>query len=263
MTQSGEAVQPTLAGRLQGAGGRLLDLLLPPRCLGCGQLVDEQGRLCGECWAMVSFIAGRQCRVCGLPMPEVSADAPLCGPCQEAPPAYGRARAALQYDGAGRRLILRFKHGDRLDGARTYANWMARAGAPLLAACDLMVPVPLHRWRLVGRGYNQSAVLAQALARRSAKPVLLDGLVKCRPTRSQQQLGAAERRNNVTADLFRLGGGGRRMVPGRRVLLIDDVLTTGSTVDACATALLAGGAAAVDVLTLARVVQRDEKPISR
>lgn len=245
------------AWALAGAGW-LLDLLLPPRCLGCGHPVEEQGRLCAECWSALAFLGGRQCRVCGVPMPEVSAEAPLCGPCQDAPPAFERARAALQYEGSGRRLVLRFKHGDRLDGAGTYAGWMARVGAELLAGAELIVPVPLHRWRLVGRGYNQSAVLARALGRRSGKPVLVDALVKSRATQSQQLLGAAERRRNITADLFRLGGAAPDRVAGCRILLVDDVLTTGSTVDSCAKALLAAGATGVDVLTLARVVQRGQ-----
>jgi len=244
------------AARALDGGRWLLDLLLPPRCLGCGHPVDEQGRLCAECWSALAFLGGRLCRVCGVPMPEVSAEAPLCGCCQDAPPAFERARAALQYEGSGRRLILRFKHGDRLDGAATYAGWMARAGAELLAGAELIVPVPLHRWRLVGRGYNQSAVLARALGRRSGKPVLVDALVKSRATESQQLLGAAERRRNITADLFGLGGAAPDRVAGRRILLVDDVLTTGSTGDACAAALLRSGAAGVDVLTLARVVQR-------
>jgi ComF family protein len=251
-----------VARRLAGLGRTVLDLLLPPRCLACGEIVEAQGRLCPECWAEIGFVLGRQCRCCGVPLPDVSAEAPICGHCLDEPPVFERARSALRYDGVARRLVLRFKHGDRTDGAPTYAAWMARAGAPLLADADLMIPVPLHRWRLLQRSYNQSAILAAAIGRLAARPVLVDGLVKRRATRSQQTLGAAERRRNVTRDDFALGPRAQAMVADRRVLLVDDVLTTGSTVNACARCLLAGGAAAVDVLTLARVVRDPEVPIS-
>lgn len=250
-----------LAGRAAGLVLRLLDLLLPPRCLACGELVDEQGRLCAGCWSSVGFLLGRGCRVCGVPLPAVAAEAAICGHCQAATPVYARARAALRYGGVARQLILRFKHGDRTDGATTFARWMARAGAELLADCDLIVPVPLHRWRLLQRGYNQSAVLAQALARQSGKPTLVDALVKLKATPSQQLLDAAARRANIRAELFALSRRGRAAVDGRRVLLIDDVLTTGSTTDACASCLIAGGATAVDVLTLARVAYDPSEPI--
>jgi ComF family protein len=251
-----------LRRRLARLGSAVLDLLLPPRCLACGEMVEAQGRLCAECWAGIGFVLGRQCRTCGVPMPNVSAEAPVCGHCLDEPPVFERARSALRYDGVARRLVLRFKHGDRIDGTPTYAAWMVRAGAELIAAADLVVPVPLHRWRLVQRSYNQSALLAQAIGRRSGKPVLVDGLVKRRATRSQQTLGAAARRLNVRADDFALHRHARLLVPDRRVLLVDDVLTTGSTANACARCLLAGGAAAIDVLTLARVVRDPDMPIS-
>lgn len=248
--------------RLRHSGLAVLDLVLPPRCLACGDLVEAQGRLCAECWSEIAFLYGRQCRACGLPLPDVSAEAPICGRCANEPPVFDRARAALRYDGVARRLVLRFKHGDRLDGTATFAGWMAKAGADLLAAADLVIPVPLHRWRLVKRSYNQSALLARAIGKAAGKPVLVDGLVKLRATRSQQRLDALERRRNLRAADFALGPRAADVVPDRRVLLIDDVLTTGSTATACARCLLAGGARGVDLLTLARVVRDPEAPIS-
>lgn len=242
---------PSRLGRL---GGHLLDMILPPRCLACGDLVRLQGGLCAECEVDIGFVTGRRCRCCGTPLPDASATAPLCGHCADEPPAYERARAALRYEKGGRHLVLRFKHGGRTDGAVTYAGWMLRAGGDLVARADLLLPVPVHRWRLVARGYNQAAVLALALGRLAGKPVLVDALEKPRASQSQQQLDAAARRANIQPAHFRLGNKGRRLVAERRVLLIDDVLTTGSTANACARCLLAGGAAAVDVLTLARVV---------
>ncbi len=194
-------------------------------------------------------------------MPSVVAEEAICEHCLEVTPAFARARSALRYEGVARQLVLRFKHGDRTDGVATFARWMARAGAQLLAECDLIVPVPLHRWRLLRRGYNQSAVLALGLGRLSGKPVLVDALVKLEATQSQQSLGAAARRANIRSDLFALGRRGRAAVEGRRVLLVDDVLTTGSTTDSVARCLIAGGARAVDVLTLARVAYDPAGPI--
>jgi ComF family protein len=114
------------------------------------------------------------------------------------------------------------------------------------------VPVPLHRSRLIRRRYNQAALLALALARFCRRPAAPDLLVRHRATSSQGGLGRAGRSRNV-AGAFAIRRGMEAAVAGRRILLVDDVLTTGATVGACAATLRRGGAAAVDVVTLARV----------
>jgi len=238
-----------------------LDLILPPRCLNCGKVVETPRSLCLECWRPLRFITDPCCDRCGqpfeLPAPDSTGPAGWCVPCYALPPRYDRARAALVYDDASRKLVLRLKHADRLDLAPALAGWMARAGSNLLAECDLIVPVPLHRWRLLRRRFNQAAVLALALGRISGKPVVPDLLVRRRATRSQGGMNPAARRRNVER-VFAIGSRHRRHVAGRRVLLIDDVHTTGATLDACAVALKGAGAAAVDALTIARVPQQAE-----
>jgi ComF family protein len=229
----------------------VLDALVPPQCLGCGTIVDSAGALCANCFSTFRFLAAPLCRVCGCSLPDADADKDLlCGGCLRQRPDFNQARAVFAYDAASRGLILKFKNGDRTDAAVHLARWMQRAGGELIEACDAIVPVPLHRWRLLMRSYNQSALLANALGRLTKKRVLPDGVVRVRATKSQGHLDRQERRRNV-ADAFRV----RRpaLVQGARVLLIDDVLTTGSTVEACTRALLAAGARAVDVLVLARV----------
>lgn len=229
----------------------LLDAFLPPQCLGCAAPVERPGQLCAACWSGLRFIAVPQCARCGVPFELDMPEGTLCGVCLQAPPTYDRARAAFGYDGVGRSLVLGFKMADRTYSVPTFAAWLERAGAALIADADLLVPVPLHRWRLFARRFNQSALIARALARRTGKPWSPSALVRARATPSQASLPAAERRRNVRG-AFAVPARAQALIVGRRVLLIDDVLTTGSTVNACAETLLKAGADAVDVLTLAR-----------
>lgn len=232
-----------------------LDGLLPPRCGACDAPVDAPGRLCASCWRDVTFIGEPLCLRCGMPF-ELGAQAgSVCGACMRAPPAFDRARAAVLYQGVGRDLVLAFKMADRTWLAPVLSEWMARAGAELLADAAVIVPVPLHRWRLLSRRYNQSAMLALAIAERAGVPCVPDALMRVRATPSQARLSAAERRRNVRG-AFRVRSGRRPAIEDRRVLLIDDVMTTGATAAACAQALCRAGAAAVDVLTLARTADR-------
>ena len=145
------------------AGRKVLDALLPPRCVACGQEIDAGHGLCADCWGNLTFIETPMCERCGLPFDFEVPSSILCGPCLARPPTFDRARAALIYDGGSRSLILGFKHGDRTDRAVILSRLMTRLLADLGDPPDLIVPVPLHRWRLWRRRYNQSALLAQAL----------------------------------------------------------------------------------------------------
>lgn len=238
-----------------GAARGLLDAVLPPQCLACDALVATPGSLCGACWAEAKFIAAPQCAVCGVPFAFEMGPEALCGACSRARPDYDRARAVLRYDDLGRRLVVAFKHGDRTHGAPTFGRWLARAGADLLADADWVAPVPLHRWRLLRRRFNQSAMLALALCRASdggAERFAPELLQRRRRTPSQAGLNAAQRQRNVRNAFF-VTPRAAAALAGRRVLLVDDVLTTGATVSECARVLRRAGASAVDVLTLARV----------
>jgi ComF family protein len=237
-----------------GVGRGLLDLLLPPGCLSCDAPVDAQHRLCAECFRATAFITEPMCASCGVPFAttaQLSIDR-LCPRCELAPPRWRRARAALRYDAQTQRLILPLKHADRPELARSLAPMMARAGNALLREAELLVPVPLHRARLAQRRYNQAALLAAALAHRTGRPALLDALSRLHPTPPLGELSAAERRR-LLEGAFAVRPRHADRIAGRQVLLVDDVLTSGATADACAAALLAAGARAVDVLAAARV----------
>lgn len=239
---------------LKRAARLALDLVLPPQCLACGVLVDEPGTVCAACWSALRFLAPPWCAACGLPFEYDPGWGALCGPCVRQPPVFARARAALAYDDSSRRPILGFKHGDRTESAVAFARWMERAGAEVILDADLIVPVPLHWTRLFLRRYNQAGLLAQAVAARAGLPCVPDALKRVRRTPPLGRLGPAERRRTL-GRAFAVAPGRAGEIAGRRVLLIDDVLTTGETATACARVLLAAGANAVDVLTLARVVR--------
>lgn len=233
-------------------GRVILDLVLPPLCLRCGAVIDEPQALCAGCWSAVTFLGPPCCETCGIPFPYPMPEGSQCAPCLARKPAFDRARSAVLYDDAARALVLGFKHADRIHATRAYATWMARAGRDLLGNADLVVPVPLHRFRLWQRRYNQSALLAQALARKAGLPYRPDLLLRRRRTPSQGGLSRAERARNVRS-AFRIGGSAKGAIEGRTIVLVDDVLTTGATASECAKTLKAAGAGAVHVITLARV----------
>jgi ComF family protein len=233
---------------------KCIDVLLPPRCIITGRPVDRQGAIAPEAWQSLSFIGDPLCHCCGAPFGFEADTKALCGACLERRPVYNRARAALAYDDASRTMILRFKHADQIHAVHTFVPWLRRAGADLLAEADLLIPVPLHRWRLLKRRYNQAGLLAQALGKTAGIPCISDLLLRKRATKVQGHMNPSERHRNVR-NAFTVHPRHAKKIAGKRIVLIDDVLTTGATVGECAKALKKAGVASVDILSIARVVK--------
>jgi len=231
---------------------RMLDLFLPPLCLVCDEPVGGTATLCPTCWKKIQYISLPFCACCGVPFDFPVADGTLCGACLEDAPQFKSARAALLYDDVSKILVLGFKHGDRTHEAKAMAVWMQRAGGAFWEQADALMPVPLHRWRLFHRRYNQSALLAKEIGALTGKRVLFDVLKRLRATPSQGHLKRKERKENVRG-AFGVSDKYKKLVENKTLLLIDDVLTTGATVNECARTLLKAGAKQVYVLTLARV----------
>jgi ComF family protein len=231
-----------------------LGLLYPPTCITCQAAAGEPHALCAACWSSIRFIERPFCERLGTPF-AVDLGQPLLSPAAIAdPPVFGRARAVAEYDGTASLLVHRLKYNDRLELARAMGGMMVRAGAELLADADVIVPVPLHRWRLWWRRFNQAMPLARVVSSESCAscdPFLLE---RVKRTRRQVGLTKAQRQDNLQG-AFRVPIEAKAGLNGKRVLLIDDVLTTGSTANAASRALLRGGAASVDILAFARVVQ--------
>lgn len=242
---------------MSGLIARAVDLVFPPHALD-GQAPAQSTGLSAEAWSRLSFIAEPLCDGCGAPFEYEPGD--RCAACLARPRAFERARAACLYDEASRDLILKFKHADRTDLSVLFGRWISRAASELLAEADAVAPVPLHRWRLLRRRYNQAAEIARPLARTHGLAYLPDALVRRRDTGSQAGKSGSGRRRNVSG-AFTVPEARRAQVRGRRVLLIDDVLTTGATLEACAKALLRAGATAVDAAVIARVREAADMPI--
>src|SRR3954462_14774730 len=256
-------VEPSRLARLAGglrASLRLgLDVALPRLCPACRDLVAGNG-VCPACWGKLVFIAPPCCPRLGIPFTYDLGPGVLSMQAIANPPAYQRARAAVRFEDVARALVHALKYGDRLDLAPLMGRWMARAGDELLENADALVPVPLHWRRLWGRRFNQSGALAREISRLSGIPVVHAALARVKATQQQVGLSHSERATNVQG-AFRVDAAAKPRVAGRRLILIDDVLTSGATVGACARALLRAGAANVDVLVFARVVDGGKTPI--
>ncbi len=229
------------------------DLILPAVCVSCGALITRHNLLCPKCWSSLHLITPPLCNRLGIPLPGYEGEGPHISTQAIAnPPVFLRARAAAHYGGIMRRLIVRFKFEDKHEPLPLFVKLMREAGRELLADADLLLPVPLHRLRLLQRRFNQSALLAKGLSRATGVPAALMALQRTRRTAAQVGLSQEARQENV-ARAFTMSRSGRKAVHGKKIVLIDDVITTGATANACASALLDAGAARVDLLAIALV----------
>lgn len=255
----GQAIFPP---GLRGAAMGLLDLVLPPRPLDDAPTAPgvQSIGLTVAAWSRIRFIEAPACDGCGAPFDYDFGPGAKCPTCLARSSAVDHTRAACIYDEHSRDMILKLKHADRTDLAGLFARWLARAAADLTPEIDAVAPVPLHRWRLLGRRYNQAAEIARPLAAATGLAYWPDALVRPRRTASQAGRSGSGRRRNV-AGAFEVAARWRPRVVGARLLLVDDVLTTGATVEGCARALKAAGAARVDVAVIARVKERPARAI--
>ena len=240
------------------------DLILPAVCVSCSTLITRHNLLCPRCWSGLNLITPPFCDRLGIPLQAYEGtETHISMQALANPPLFLRARAAAHYGGVIRRLIVRFKFEDKHEPLPLFITLMGEAGRGLLADADILVPVPLHRLRLLQRRFNQAALLAKGLSRVSGVPACVTSLQRTKRTRAQVGLAQDARQHNV-ADAFgvsRSGRSGRSAVRGKRVLLIDDVMTTGATANACTAALFEAGASNVDVLAIALVAHGIEEPM--
>lgn len=233
----------------------LVDLVFPPRCPLCGDAIGAQGGLCLACWGKLVIPGEPACALCQRPLGEGfggEGEGAVCAPCLAEPPRHDGVAAATLYTPASRDLVLRFKHGRKV----AMATLLGRQMAARLAGLEgkwLVVPVPLHRWRLWRRGFNQSALLAREIAAEPGRTLLVDALLRTKPTPSLGGLGRSARAKALSGSIA-VNPARKAALVGASVILVDDVMTSGATSDACVRVLRRTGAARVRIACFARVL---------
>lgn len=238
----------------------VVDLVFPPRCPLCGDALARHGGLCVACWSTLVLPGEPSCARCQRPLAhhgdghesEADESGMVCAPCLAQPPRHDGISAATLYTEPSRKLVLAFKHGRKVALAGLLSRLML-ARLPELQGEWLVVPVPLHRWRLWKRGYNQSALLAGRIAKARGGALLVDGLERTKHTPSLGGLGRRARAQAL-AGAIRVRSSRAARLKGAQVLLVDDVLTSGATTDACVRALKKAGVAKVRIACFARVL---------
>ena len=238
-------------GVIENLGRALQNLLLPPRCPICHELVTDSDQLhiCADCLAALPKLSSPVCSICGIPFNGAGTDHP-CSRCLQTPPPYVAARAALRYEGACRDLIHRFKYEYKSHLRRPLGLLTAELLADFATQQqpDLLVPVPLHSSRLRRRGFNQAVLLGEVLSRQWQIPLLRQGLKRTRPTTPQVELTLEQRSHNLH-NAFSVTDS--NAIRDRRIMLVDDVFTTGSTLAECARILQQAGCHTVSAVTVA------------
>lgn len=252
-TQEVQRVAMVVAHQIRDGLAPLVDLIYPPRCPLCSEAMATQSGVCSGCWSGLVIPGEPYCSLCQRPFDgeHMGSDA-ICGPCLENPPRHDGIAAATLYNDASRKLVLAFKHGGRI----ALADMLARLVAAKVPKTDepcLVVPVPLHRWRLWRRGFNQSALLARSVSKLIHGELALDVLVRHKSTPLLAGTGKAARKR-ILSGAISVPERARPKVKGRTVLLVDDVLTSGATSEACVSVLKRAGASKVVVACFARVL---------
>ena len=231
----------------------VVDLVFPPRCPLCGEGLSAQTGLCAACWSELVIPGEPACGSCNRPFADRMPDGAICAVCMANPPRHDGIAAGTLYNDASRRLVLAFKHGNRIALAPLMARLMT-AKLGFVDASWLVVPVPLHRWRLWRRGFNQAAVLAREIAKTRGARLLVDALERRKATPALGGLGR-KARARALAGAIAVAPRRRSSLKGASVVLVDDVLTSGATSETCVAALKRAGAERVVVACFARVLE--------
>jgi ComF family protein len=230
----------------------LLNLLFPNKCIICNSYAS-QNKICGECWGNCSFITKPYCALCSHPFEYDNDETSICGHCIANNPKYDKAISVFKYDKYSKEIIHKFKYNDHLHILDYFIGLMLNMGKEVIQQSDVIIPVPMHKYKLLKRGYNQSALLAMKLSSKSKIKYLPHALVKAKNTTPQADLKKDDRIKNVK-NSFKLNSKFQESLKGKNILLIDDVVTTGATISECCKTLRKASPKKIFVLSLAKRV---------
>lgn len=229
---------------------RILSLFLPNRCVMTGKIVQDSGGLSPEGFSKIKFITDPYCDRCGA---QLNFSHEACKLCVDEDFKFDRARSVFLYDENSKKLILDYKHGDRLSLSPVFGRWIAQYCADILLEADILMPVPLHPKRLRQRMYNQAAELVKNVSKHTKTPYALEGLLRVRHTPTQGHENKKYRIQNME-DAFKVNPIFQKKIKGKSIVIIDDVMTSGATLSACAATLLPFEPKKISALTLAKVL---------
>lgn len=228
----------------------LVDYFFPNICLNCTQLIQSclPGRICGDCWAKINFVSLPICQKCGQALPYDYQSSIICLKCHYSKPSYSLARALCVFDVNSKQLIHHFKYYSNYSIAIMFAQLLYSRYRKDILLAEYIVPVPIHRIKLILRGYNQAQVLGRYLAQIANLPIKSNMLIKNKWTQSQTTLNRRDRTQNVNDSIII---NKPELVKDKNIILIDDVITTGTTINLCSKLLMRAGAKNVFVLCIA------------
>lgn len=214
----------------------------------------QTGYICSDCWRGVDFISDSCCAKCGIAFAYDMSDHKICLACLADPPPYEKAVSLFKFNDVSKKLIHKLKYYDHTYLAKHLAVLAKNLILEHFTDYQYIAPIPMHRYRLLRRFYNQSALLAKQIAKMTNATYRCDILIKALHTSPQASLTEKQRKDNVKNSFVR-NSKYQDLIKGSKILLIDDVMTTGATVKECGKILLKTGVAQVSVFTLARTVK--------
>ncbi|MBP7710641.1 MAG: ComF family protein [Rickettsiales bacterium] len=228
-----------------------LKIIFPSHCLACEKIISADGLFCADCWPKLQFISEPKCAICAYPF-EFQGLSLLCAKCLTKKPSFDKSVAIFRYNHVIRKIISSLKYRDQTFVAKKFARLLFDKAKNEIAACDLIIPVPLHVKRLRKRKFNQAILLAKNLLKFAPKKTFYpDFLIRTKHTKPQVELKKKDRENNLK-NVFEVNEKYRETVRGKKIILIDDVTTTGATLENCAKVLKKCGAKEVVVLVVAK-----------
>lgn len=230
----------------------LLNFLFPEKCLICEKHI-EQNKICNDCWGKCTFITKPYCSLCSHPFEYETSDNAICGACVMKKPKYDRGISIFKYDEYSKKLIHSFKYKDQLHILDYFINLIINRAKDILDNTDIIAPIPIHKHKLLKRGYNQAALLAFNVAKKTKIYYCPQLLIKDKSTPPQAGLNKSQREKNIK-NSFKLNSKFSKNIEGKKILLIDDVITTGATIKECCKILQKAKPAKIFVISLAKRV---------